>query len=214
MKEQWISLLNILLSAALGFIIGFERKLRSKEAGIRTHAIVSVGSALMMAVSKYAFGGEADAARVAAQIVTGIGFLGAGIIVYRKHAVHGLTTAAGIWASAGVGMACGGGLYILAVGASLILILVQVILHLPIKAFKMKKGFMLKIVFEETLDEREKVKEMFEIDRFTRLFMKTEGDKILIHATLNTDREFDSAHLAMALRTCPFILSVERCDDN
>ncbi|MBE7090336.1 MAG: MgtC/SapB family protein [Clostridiales bacterium] len=214
MKEQWISLLNILLAAALGFVIGFERKLRSKEAGIRTHAIVSVGSALMMAVSKYAFGGEADAARVAAQIVTGIGFLGAGIIVYRKHAVHGLTTAAGIWASAGVGMACGGGLYILAIGASLILILVQVILHLPVKAFKMKKGFMLKIVFEESSDERERVKEMFEIDRFTRLFMKTEGDKILIHATLNTDREFDSAHLARALRTCPFILSVERCDDN
>ncbi len=109
-------LIPLLLSAVLGFLIGFERKLRFKEAGIRTHAIVCIGSALMMVVSKYAFGEmQSDAARVAAQIVSGVGFLGAGIIVYRKQEIHGLTTAAGVWATAGVGMACGGGLYIVAI---------------------------------------------------------------------------------------------------
>ena len=98
MTEQLLgelhSLLNILLAVVLGFAIGYERKLRYKEAGIRTHTIVCVGSALIMVVSKYGFADimEYDASRVAAQIVSGIGFLGAGIIIYRKHEIHGLTT--------------------------------------------------------------------------------------------------------------------------
>ena len=91
-------IINILLAAVLGGAIGFERKLRFKEAGIRTHTIVSIGAALMMVVSKYAFDGvQADASRVVAQIVSGVGFLGAGIIMLRGQKMHGLTTAAGIW---------------------------------------------------------------------------------------------------------------------
>jgi len=129
-REELRILLDLLLSVVLGFAIGFERKIRSKEAGIRTHTIVYMGSALMMIVSKYAFGNNADTARVAAQIVTGIGFLGAGIIVYKRHEVRGLTTAAGVWATAGVGMACGGRLYIIAIGATLLMIAAQLLFHL------------------------------------------------------------------------------------
>ncbi len=119
MTDELIWLARIAYAVALGFAIGFERKLRFKEAGIRTHTIVCAGSALIMVVSKYAFSdiAEYDASRVAAQIVSGIGFLGAGMIIYRKQVVHGLTTAAGVWATAGVGMAAGGGLYIVAAGA-------------------------------------------------------------------------------------------------
>ena len=97
MKEELIYLLRIVYAVALGFAIGFERKLRFKEAGIRTHTIVCAGSALIMVVSKYAFSdvNGYDGSRVAAQIVSGIGFLGAGMIIYRREAVHGLTTAAG-----------------------------------------------------------------------------------------------------------------------
>ena len=94
---------RLFLAVLLGFAIGYERKRRYKEAGIRTHTIVCLGSALMMVVSIFGFGGQADAARVAAQIVSGVGFLGAGIIVYRKHETKGLTTAAGVWATAGAG---------------------------------------------------------------------------------------------------------------
>ena len=137
-------LLDLLLSVVLGALIGFERKIRFKEAGIRTHTIVCVGSALMMVVSKYAFGSEADTARVAAQIVTGIGFLGAGIIVYKRQEVRGLTTAAGVWATAGVGMACGGGLYIVAVGATAIMIGVQLVLHTNFPLFRQKKVYSVK----------------------------------------------------------------------
>ena len=99
-------LFRILLSAFIGYLIGYERKNREKSAGMRTHSIVCMGSALMMVVSKYGFSDipDYDASRVAAQIVSGIGFLGAGIIFVRNHSVSGLTTAAGIWTTAGVGI--------------------------------------------------------------------------------------------------------------
>ena len=90
MWEEGRMILDLLLSVVLGFAIGMERRIRSKEAGIRTHTIVCVGSALMMIVSKYGFGDNADTARVAAQIVSGVGFLGAGIIIYRKQEIKGL----------------------------------------------------------------------------------------------------------------------------
>ena len=99
---------DVLLSVLLGFIIGLERKQRFKEAGIRTHTIVCFGAAIMTVISKNI--GAGDPGRIAAQIVSGVGFLGAGMIVYKQHEVKGLTTAAGIWATAGVGMACGAGL--------------------------------------------------------------------------------------------------------
>lgn len=115
------------LGAALLFsaLIGLERQLRAKDAGLRTHALVGLGAALFMLVSGYGFpeflgdGKTAmDPTRVAAQIVSGIGFLGAGMIVVRSSAVRGLTTAASIWLVAAIGMACGGQLYILAAAAT------------------------------------------------------------------------------------------------
>ncbi len=204
-------LLDILLSVVLGFVIGFERKLRLKEAGIRTHTIVCVGATLMMVISKYAFGSEADSARVAAQIVSGVGFLGAGMIVYEKHEVHGLTTAAGVWATAGVGMACGGRLYVVAVGATLIIILAQWIFHS--KIFKNKRQYSVKIEFIHTGEENLKIKEIFGTDRFNHLvLLRDEKGEILYSATLNTDREFSSTRLNEIIMENPFIRSIERCD--
>ena len=105
------------LAFVLSALVGTERELRQKSAGLRTHTVVGVGAALIMIVSKYGFEDVAlrglivlDPSRVAAQIVSGIGFLGAGLIIVRRDAIHGLTTAATIWLTAGIGMACGGGL--------------------------------------------------------------------------------------------------------
>lgn len=106
------------LAFVLSALIGVERELRAKAAGMRTHTVVGVAAALIMLVSKYGFADVLlpgshnilDPSRVAAQIVSGIGFLGAGLIIVRRDAVHGLTTAATIWMTAGIGMACGGGL--------------------------------------------------------------------------------------------------------
>lgn len=211
-EELWLAL-DLVLAGFLGFCIGFERKLRSKEAGIRTHTIVSFGAALMMIVSKYAFGEEADTARVAAQIVAGVGFLGAGIIVYRKNEVHGLTTAAGVWATAGVGMACGGGLYIIAIIATILLIFIQWLLHRNIQIFMHKRFFTVSIVFIQRKDEREKVKQIFGSDHYKSLVLERQGDERIYRAKLNTDIEYSSAKLDAIMEENPFIISLVRCDN-
>ena len=212
MREEFRVLLDLLLSVVLGVLIGLERKFRSKEAGIRTHTIVCVGSALMMVVSKYAFGDSADTSRVAAQIVSGVGFLGAGIIVYKKHEVRGLTTAAGVWATAGVGMACGGQLYVVALGATAILIVAQCIFHINWGLFRNKRFYSVKIEFLQTGDENLKIKEIFGTDRFNQLVIKREEGRVVYSATLNTDKEFSSSRLNEIMEENPFICSIERCD--
>lgn len=119
--------LRLLLASALGTVIGIEREYRSKEAGYRTHFLVALGSALIMIVSQYGFiqfAGEAsyriDPARVAAQVVSGIGFIGAGTIIFHRSIVRGLTTAAGIWTTCGIGLAVGAGLYGIGIAATLL----------------------------------------------------------------------------------------------
>ena len=107
--------LRLVLAGVLGGLIGAEREWRGKVAGTRTHLLVALGAALMLLVSRHGFGGQGDQSRVAAQIVSGIGFIGAGAIMVDRHSVHGLTTAAGIWVAAGIGMASAAGLYLLAV---------------------------------------------------------------------------------------------------
>ena len=216
MIKELYYLLNILLAVVLGFTIGYERKLRYKEAGIRTHTIVCAGSALIMVVSKYGFADimEYDASRVAAQIVSGIGFLGAGIIIYRKHEIHGLTTAAGVWATAGVGMAAGAGLYLVALGAAVVLIGVQCLFHVRCKFFRTKKYFQIKICFVSDGEENGTIKELFQTDRFNRLVIERKDGETVYHATLNTDKEYSSQRLTEIMAQHPFIRSIERCDES
>lgn len=123
--------LRIIIACLLGLIIGHERKNRNKSAGIRTHSIVALGAALIMVVSKYGFTDipNYDAARVAAQVVSGVGFLGAGLIFVRNNLVSGLTTAAGVWATAGVGLALGAGLYGVGIATAVLLIVLQTLMH-------------------------------------------------------------------------------------
>ena len=134
--------IRIIAASLCGALIGFERTRRFKEAGIRTHIIVGCASALMMLVSKYGFADlqsasgvffpgtdGADASRIASQVVTGISFLGAGVIFKLGSSVRGLTTAAGIWATCGIGMAIGAGLYVIGVSAAILLLFLQIILH-------------------------------------------------------------------------------------
>ncbi len=133
-------LIRIVVSAVLGIVIGIERTHRQKEAGIRTHCLVAVASALFMILSKYAFldvvelgavGGKGvDPSRIASQVVSGISFLGAGVIFKQgKSTVKGLTTAAGMWATAAVGMAIGAGLYIMGLFVTLVMMASQIFLH-------------------------------------------------------------------------------------
>ena len=132
---QWELLVRLLLACVCGCVIGVERSFRQKEAGIRTHVILALGAALMMIVSKYGFFDlvaqniDADGSRIASNIVTGISFLGAGVIFVRGGSIKGLTTAAGIWATAGIGMALGAGTYTIGVCCTIGMIIIQLLLH-------------------------------------------------------------------------------------
>ncbi|MFN2166473.1 MAG: MgtC/SapB family protein [Anaerolineae bacterium] len=123
----WIQILNLVIAALLGGLIGLERETGHRPAGLRTYMLVSTGSALFTILSIYAFpteGGPRDTARVAAQVVSGIGFLGAGTVWRSQDAVKGLTTAAGLWVAAAIGMAVGAGFGPLALAATLIVLLI------------------------------------------------------------------------------------------
>ena len=123
--------LRLVGASLIGAVIGFERKYRAKGAGIGTHVLVATGAAMFMLVSQYGFAGAArfDAARVAAGVVSGIGFIGGGIIVKVQNRVSGLTTAAGLWVTASMGLAIGGGLYVLSGAALLIVLFWAVVTH-------------------------------------------------------------------------------------
>jgi len=124
--------LRLLLAAALGAIIGYQRERAGKSAGLRTHTLICTGAALFAIASSYGFGAAADPSRVAAGIVAGIGFLGAGAIMRTREHVVGLTTAATIWAVAGVGLAAGAGLYVASAVTTFIILIVLLLPH-PIR---------------------------------------------------------------------------------
>lgn len=126
----WEFTLRLSVAFVLGAIIGLDRTFRAKDAGFRTHILVSIGSALIMIISQYGFEDlvgvdttRYDPARIAAQVVSGIGFIGAGTIILQKHIVRGLTTAAGLWATAGIGLAVGSGMYAIGIVTTILTLL-------------------------------------------------------------------------------------------
>ena len=125
--------LRLIMAAALGAIIGYQRERAAKPAGVRTHVLICAGAALFTIASLYGFGAVADPARVAAGIVAGVGFLGAGAIIRRDEGlVAGLTTAATIWAVAAIGLAVGAGLYLVSAVTTVIILIVLYLPH-PIR---------------------------------------------------------------------------------
>lgn len=143
---SWQYIFTIFIGAILGGAIGLEREYRSKEAGFRTHFLVGLGSALFMVLSMHGFDSfegqpgviiQRDPARMAAQVVSGIGFIGAGIIIFQKNVVKGLTTAAGLWVTSAIGMAAGTGMYDVAVAATvMVLVCLETVNFLHHHVFK------------------------------------------------------------------------------
>lgn len=139
--------LRLFIAGILGSIIGLDREYRAKEAGYRTHFLVSLGSALLMIVSQHGFGGildtpnvNLDPSRIASQVVTGIGFIGAGTIILHKQTVRGLTTAAGIWATSAIGLAVGAGMYELGISATILTLIGLEVLGFLFKSVGMKSS--------------------------------------------------------------------------
>nr|WP_074618672.1 MgtC/SapB family protein [Eubacterium maltosivorans] len=210
---------RVVVAGICGAVIGYERQNRLKEAGIRTHLIVALGAALMMVVSKYGFsdiigqnGVALDPSRIAAQIVTGVGFLGAGIIFVHKQSVSGLTTAAGIWATSGIGMAIGAGLYFIGVASALLIILLQIILHKNFRWLNVYVGEMIHVhlVPDEAALERFKEKitrECVEIINFK--IKRNAEDCISMELYVKLPENYQTEQLLTLFKDDPDIISIE-----
>jgi putative Mg2+ transporter-C (MgtC) family protein len=138
MEVNWVKVVPLLVSVVLGGLIGLERELRGKPAGLRTNTLICLGSCIFTIISTSLSGSEPG--RIAAQIVTGIGFLGAGAIIHSGIGIHGLTTAAVIWVVASIGMACGTEMYSLAISATVLTLIVLLLLPPFEKIFAKKRA--------------------------------------------------------------------------
>ena len=136
-------LLRLFVAASLCGVIGLEREYRAKVAGFRTHFLVSLGSGLFMVLSQFGFNDvlghyeqvSLDPSRIASQVVTGIGFIGAGTIIFQKHVVRGLTTAAGLWVTSAIGMTAGAGMYVLSIATTVLVLLCLEALYFILQHF-------------------------------------------------------------------------------
>lgn len=224
-KDVWHFVVRMLIAIICGLAIGFERKSRSKEAGIRTHAIVCLASCLFMILSKYLAAPlfsdisgntfDGDATRIASQVVTGIGFLGAGIIMYRRDVMHGLTTAAGVWATAAIGMAIGSGFVVTGVCATVMILLLQLIFHLPIKAFTTRHIALVKMqIWVENDDILPQIMDKLGSKKVSSYKAKQVGESLIATVEIATTEELDPQKFNAMMREFPnHLLSIERTDE-
>ncbi len=206
--------IRLVLALMLGFAIGFERKMRFKEAGPRTHTIVCIGACLFTMLSIKAFEGS-DPARIAAQVVPGIGFIGAGMIFYSKETVHGLTTAAGMWTTAAIGMAVGCGWYIVSVLATTLVICVQCIMHTNFKVFHTRHFVKVNVIFTDGDGKvAEQIKEIFGVAHFNKINAKKDGGNVVYSVVISTDKQITAHEIHNIINSNPDIISIARQDDD
>ena len=211
-QEELAILIRILLGGVLGFAIGLERMYKQKEAGIATHFMVGFASALLTCISiVFSTYLNSDAGRIAAQVVSGIGFLGAGMIFFRRESLHGLTTAAGVWATAAIGMAVGAGMYYVAIGATAIVIVVQLVLHT--KFFRRHNQRMLLVKYENTPETKQKLHQYFGVQTFSRFKLVKLDDKYIAEAVIRPTQNYTADNITDFTMQNPEIISVERLED-
>ena len=218
-----IILVRLVVAVVCGLSIGVERENRGKGAGLRTHAIVAIASCLMMIISQYGFNNffakfdltlsdaKIDPSRIAAQIVTGVGFLGAGMIFVQKNAIIGLTTAAGVWATAGIGMAVGCGMYFLGIVSTVIIILVQLFIHKGTHfTYSQTEESMLFCIDDSTdaLQNLTKIITDFDISISEISYTKTDDNKLNVEMLVWLNKRIDKEKMIEKLRECDFIKSV------
>lgn len=207
--QELVYLFRIIIAGICGLVLGIERSKRQKEAGIRTHFVVACASALIMTVS-VSF--SEDSARVAAQIVSGIGFLCAGMIFFRRESLHGLTTAAGVWATAGIGMAVGKGLYVLGVCATIVIFVAQSIFHSRVYRVKNNPQILL-VKFLYTENSVKVLKDFFKIKGFSRFKVTQEEDKLVAEAVIRPEVDCSADKIVGVLTKTDEIFSIERLED-
>lgn len=213
-------LLRLFIAAVCGMAIGYERKNRMKEAGIRTHFIVAIGAALIMIISKYGFQDQIgwpnmslDPSRIAAQVVTGVGFLGAGVIFMQKQTIVGLTTAAGVWVTAAIGLSIGSGLYFVGIAATVITILGQILLHGKIRFLSSPRTETLMLQIVDDADSIKFLQDIFEDNEIIIINLKSKRDEksslINVEVVIRVYESFNMTKFLNVLQSKDFIKSLE-----
>lgn len=213
-------LLRLFIAAVCGMAIGYERKNRMKEAGIRTHFIVAIGAALIMIISKYGFQDQIgwpnmslDPSRIAAQVVTGVGFLGAGVIFMQKQTIVGLTTAAGVWVTAAIGLSIGSGLYFVGIAATVITILGQILLHGKIRFLSSPRTETLMLQIVDNADAIKLLQDIFEDNEIIIINLKSKRDEksstINVEVVIRVYESFNMTKFLNILQSKDFIKSLE-----
>lgn len=214
-EQELVYIFRIAYAGLLGGVFGVERMLREKDAGIRTHFIVAIGACLMMLISKYGFAdmlGRADPSRIASQIVSGVGFLGAGLIIYQRESLHGLTSAAGIWLTAGVGMAVGAGMFIVPTVACLLVIAFLTFLNRNIKLLAAHHIAVVAITFEYSKEAAERIKQILKVRSFYGLKFSESDGKIIAKVTVRTNEDCTEDLLAEIMHE-PGVMVINRISE-
>ena len=188
---------RLFVAGVMGALVGLDREYRAKEAGYRTHFLVSLGSALIMIISQHGFDGVLhevgvglDPSRVASQVVTGIGFIGAGTIILHKQTVRGLTTAAGIWATSGIGLTIGAGMYVLGISATILTLIGLEVLSLLFKKVGMKS---LSVEFSTNNKET--------IDNIAKSFNSKDFHIVSYQMNEKTDSDLTTYYVSMVVKS-------------
>ena len=215
-------LLRLLIAALCGLAIGYEREIKLKDAGIKTHFIVAVGSALVMIISKYGFQDlvgliniSIDPTRIASQVISGVGFIGAGLIFIKEKNIVGLTTAAGIWATAGIGLAIGSGLYFIGLSATIIVIIGQIFLHRNIKwVLCYSKTEILSLIIDGnplSINEIKKIitDQNISIIKIKGTTSKSSSPLISLEIEIKVEEDFDKLNLISILQDNPIVKSIK-----
>ena len=236
-----VYLLRVMLGGAFGLILGIERSRRQKEAGLATHFVVCLAATLMTCLSLWfkEVADLGDGARIAAQVVTGIGFLGAGMIFFRRESLRGLTTAAGIWATAAIGMCTAVGMYWVALGSTALIIVIQILVHS--KLLRRHRMHLLQVKMVYTDEIKDKLMEFFGFETFHRFkvtsanekftrdgeaenneqtatqsereYNVSSGKKMIAETVIYTTQNYRADEIASFLCNNPEILSIERLED-
>ncbi len=210
--------MRLLLASACGAVIGLERSRRQKEAGLRTHIIVCLGAALIMVISKYGFfdvvkfdSVQVDASRVAANIITGISFLGAGVIFLKGTSIRGLTTSAGLWTTSACGMAIGAGLYAVGIFTTVFMVGLQYFLHKYNLSSETIAATEIRIITYDKPGIVEQIKAYFtendvEIEEFS---IKRKSDGTLVYDTVVKHLKPDEMnHITTILNEIPEVMEI------
>lgn len=217
---EWEYMLRLAVACLCGACVGFERSRRFKDAGVRTHVMVTLGAALIMVVSKYGFQDipalemmKVDASRVASNVVTGVGFLGAGVIFFKGSTIKGLTTAAGLWTTAGIGLALGSGMYFIGIASAVIMIIAQFFLHRVLKSVDSYSTSEISVSLKDEKGAIEEFKNQLEEENLViqscKIIKDRDEDVIKLKATVRMPHDMDFEDVVRIVEHNDRIKSIE-----